>query len=174
MPLATWIASGNYSNDNADSDWPNTLYITGLAASMAVNTLMTGMIAFRIFKVMGAMPSTSVERTLGSTGVNKFRNIMFIIIESGMALFAIQLVRLVLALIPASVFDEPPVITADNFVISINQTLNVIIIISTSFVLLITFTWIGNRTNDNFGAGPNEDVIRWRRILSGGYRKSSF
>ena len=78
------------------------------------------------------MPSTSVEQTLGSAGVNKFRNIMFIIIESGMALFAIQLVRLVLALIPASVFDEPPVIAADNFVISINQTLNVIIIISTS------------------------------------------
>ena len=38
----------------------------------------------------------SVERTLSSTGGTKLRHIIFIIIESGMALFAIQLVRLVL------------------------------------------------------------------------------
>ena len=44
--------------------------ITGLAASMAVNTLVTGLIVIKILKVFlevkGAM--TSVERTLGSTG----------------------------------------------------------------------------------------------------------
>ena len=65
---------------------------------MAVNALMTGMIVFRILKATGVEP-TSVERTLGSTEGNKFRHIIFIIIESGMALFAIQLVRIVLAVI---------------------------------------------------------------------------
>ena len=42
---------------------------------MAVNTLVTGMIVFRILKVTmtGVRPtSTSVERTLGSTGGNNF------------------------------------------------------------------------------------------------------
>ena len=58
---------------------------------MVVNALVTGMIVFRIHKVTGARPSTL-------PGGNKVRHIMFIIIESGMALFAIQLVRGVLLL----------------------------------------------------------------------------
>ena len=77
------------------------VFITGLAASMAVNALVTGMIVFRILKAMGVRP-TSVERTLGSTEGDKFRHIMFIIIESGMALFVIQLVRIVSAFISVS------------------------------------------------------------------------
>ena len=118
---------GNNSTVYAVHYWVNILIITGLAASMAVNTLMTGMIVFRILKVSGAITSTSIERTLGSTGGNKFHHIMFMVIESGMALFAIQLVRVVLFLISlseeqASFFD-----VADNFFISINQMLNVII-----------------------------------------------
>ena len=32
--------------------------------------------------------------------------------------------------------------------------------LSFSFLLLITFNWIGNRTNINFGAGSNEVVLR--------------
>ena len=109
---------------------------------MAVNTLVTGMIVFRILKVTRAMPSTSVERTLGSTGGNKYRHIMFIIIESGMALFAIQLVRIVLAFRIMSMFQEPLVLAANEIVIVINQMLNVIIIRSVHsylFFLLITF-----------------------------------
>ena len=94
---------------------------------MAVNTLTTGMIAFRILKVTRAMPTTSVVRTLGTTEGNKFRHIMFIIIESGMALFAIQLVRVVLGFIPETVFQEPFVIAAEDIVVAINQMLNVII-----------------------------------------------
>ena len=103
------------------------MFSTGLAASMAVNTLVTGMIVFRILKAMGIKP-TSVERTLGSTGGNKFRNIIFIIIESSMALFAIQLVRVVLAFISVPVEQQPLVQAAYDIVIVINQMLNVIII----------------------------------------------
>ena len=123
--------------NDVPSYWTNTLFITGLAASMAVNTLVTGMIVLRIFK--GAMPSTSVERTLGSTEGNKFRHIMFIIIESGMALFAIQLVRVVLAVISVPVEQEFSFLAAEDIVVVINQMLNVIIISLTSVSFLLLF-----------------------------------
>ena len=138
MPPATWLAtafSGNDDNDNDASYWPNTVFITGLAASMAVNALMTGMIAFRILKATGVRP-TSVERTLGSTEGNKFRHIMFIIIESGMGLFAIQLVRIVLSFIPVPAEQLPLFQAAGDIVVAINQMLNVINIRS-SFLLLL-------------------------------------
>ena len=114
--------------------------ITGLAASMAVNALMTGMIVFRILKATGVKP-TLVERTLGSNDGNKFRHIMFIIIESGMALFAIQLVRIVLSFISVPVEQDPflQVTVAYDIVIVINQMLNVIIIRSSIQVLLLLF-----------------------------------
>ena len=90
-------------------------------------------------KVTGVKP-TSIERTLGSTEGNKFRHIMFIIIESGMALFAIQLVRFVLEFISLPVEQVHILIAAvaaDDFVKVINQMLNVIII--RSFFLLLLF-----------------------------------
>ena len=83
------------------SSWGNTLILTGLATSMAVNLLMTGLIAFRLFR-------DSV-----------FRYILCIIIGSGMALFAIQLVRIVLT-------STGPVVGMD-LVIGIHEMLNVII-----------------------------------------------
>ena len=134
MPPATWLAaafSGNVGNttSNGVSYWPTTVFITGLAASMAVNALVTGMIVFRILKVTGDIRPTSVERTLGLTKGNKFRHIMFVIIESGMALFAIQLVRVVVAFI-LSVPVEKPILgleAAYDIVVGINQMLNVII-----------------------------------------------
>ena len=139
MPPATWLAtafSGNVDNNNGASYWTKTVFITGLAASMAVNALTTGMIVFRILKATGVKP-TSVERTLGSTEGNKFRHIMFIIIESGMALFAIQLVRIVLSFITVPVEQLPFLDAAQDFVIAINQMLNVIII--RSFFLRLWF-----------------------------------
>ena len=138
MPPATWLAgafSGGVDSENGPSYWPITVFITGLAASMAVNTLMTGMIVFRILKATGVTP-TSVERTLGSTEGNKFRHIMFIIIESGMALFAIQLVRFLLEFISVPVEKLPFLEAANDMVIAINQMLNVTIIRS-SFILLL-------------------------------------
>ena len=82
-----------------------------------------------------------------------------------MALFAIQLVRVVLAFIsmPVVHWQEPFLGATIDIVIAINQMLNVIIInlfIYTLFFLLIILTWLGHRTNDNFGAGSNEVVLR--------------
>ena len=74
-----------------------------------------------------------------------------------MALYAIQLIRLVLSSLPVE--SAPNIL---NFVVVINQMINVItdLFISTCFVLLITFTWLRYRTNINLGAGLNEIVLR--------------
>src|SRR5882757_2535746 len=80
------------------TEWGNILALTSLTASMTVNALVTGLIVFRIFKVFREVRSvtTSDETSLGVTGGRKLRSVIFIIIESGMALFAIQLARLVI------------------------------------------------------------------------------
>ena len=98
---------------------------------MAVNTLVTGLIVFKILKVFLGVKPTSVERTLGSlssTGDTKLQHIIFIIIESGMMLFAIQLVRVVIAsLVTSQVLDQSTSIIASTLVIGIHEMLNVII-----------------------------------------------
>ena len=105
--------------------------LAALASSMAVNTLVTGLIVFKILKVFLEVKANSVEPTLGSLSSNagdtKLRHIIFIIIESGMALFAIQLVRVVLTSMPAVQTDESSVYSALQIVISIHEMVNVII-----------------------------------------------
>ena len=103
------------------------------AASMAVNVLATGLIVFKILKVFLDVKaaSTSVERSLGSTGGTKFRHILFVIIESGMLMFAVQFVRVVLFILPAAPLQ------GINIVTGISEMFNVIIrkcLISTFFV----------------------------------------
>ena len=106
--------------------------MTGLATSMAVNALMTGMMVFKILKVFLKLKPTSVERTLGSLGSTdsfKIQQIIFIIIESGMALFAIQLVRvlltsLVMQTVPTALTGP---VVGTELIIGIHEMLNVII-----------------------------------------------
>ena len=74
--------------------------LTGLAASMAANALVTGLIIFKILKVFLEVNPILVELTSDSTGGTKLRYVMFVIIESGMTLFAIQLIRLVIFILP--------------------------------------------------------------------------
>ena len=99
---------------------------------MAVNVLATGLIVFKILKVFLEVKaaSTSVERSLGSTGGTKFRHILFVIIESGMLMFAVQFVRVVLFILPAAPLQ------GINIVTGISEMFNVIIrkcLISTFF-----------------------------------------
>ena len=106
----------------------------------------------------------SVERSLGSTGDTRFRHIMFVIIESGMTLLVIQLVRIVFNALPLSVTRLTPVSMAIYYGIAVGEMFNVIIR-SVHFYffcqcLLKTFTWLGHHTNNNFGAGLNEIVLR--------------
>ena len=80
-----------------------------------------------------------------------------------MALFAIQLVRIVLSILtsrggPVQSYDA---IIRVYLVTGIGEMFCVIIrSVSASFVLLITFTWLGHHTNNNFVAGLNEIVLR--------------
>ena len=103
-----------------------------MATSMAVNSLATGLIVFRICKVFLEVKATSIERTLGSlssTGDNKLQHIIFVIIESGMVLFTVQLVRVVLSNLTAtSEMEASSFHIALNLVIGIHEMLNVIII----------------------------------------------
>ena len=112
----------------------NPVMITSFTVSMAVNAMVTGLIVFKILKVFLEVKPTSVERTLGSTKCSKLRHIAFIIIESGMALFAVQLIRVVLSCLPL----QPSTVPAFNFTIGINQMFNVIIR-SVSFLLLLFY-----------------------------------
>ena len=141
------------------------LNLTALVATMAVNTLMTGLIVFKILKAF-----LEVKHTLGSynsaAGRPNYRHIAFIIIESGMALFATHLARIVITILlemqsytAASSFNLE---YAFPFIVVFHQMLNVInsSIHFYSFVLLITFTWLGHRPNNNSGAGLNGIVLR--------------
>ena len=120
------------------------MIITCFTLSMVVNTLVTGLIVFKILKVF-----LEVKRApgLGPTGGTTLGPIIFIIIESGMALFAIQLVRLVYSCVQL----EFPFYLTFSIITGINQMFNVIItfIHFNVFVLLITFTWLGHRANNN-------------------------
>ena len=143
------------------------LNLTALAATMAVNTLVTGLIVFKIIQAL-----LGVKRTVGSFSSAaerpNYQHIAFIIIESGMALFAAHLARILITIL-SEVLQSYTLATAIfrlnlafTLIVSFHQVLNVIIssVHFYSFVLLITFTWLGHRTNNNFGAGRNGIVLR--------------
>jgi len=102
--LAIWIAAGTaplfiVQGQLYTTAWNATLALTGLTLSMTVNALVTGLIVFRIFKVFQEIKTgTADDRTLGATRGSTLRCVIFILIESGMALFLIQLTRLVVTL----------------------------------------------------------------------------
>ena len=94
-----------------------------------MNTLVTGLIVFKILKVF-----LEVKQPLGSynsaAGRPNLQHIVFIIIESGMALFATHLLRIVIS----SLFIANPGLTPSSgivlvihLVIAFHQMLNVII-----------------------------------------------
>ena len=104
------------------ADWGGIVAETSLVASMAVNALMTGLIVFKILKVASQINPAWVELTLDSIGGSKFRHVIFVIIESGMALFAIQLIRVIFTLLPLA-----PGVDIMDYLITINEMFNVII-----------------------------------------------
>ena len=94
--------------------------MNGLAVSMTVNALVTGLIVFRVFKVFQEVKGISNEQILGATGRSTLRPIIFILIESGMALFSIQLARLV-----AGSLTTDGAIKSYNLIVGIHEMLNV-------------------------------------------------
>jgi len=132
--IATWLATNGSITWKLgqffEVPWGFMMTLTALAASMAVNTLVTGLIVFKILMVFLEVKATSVERTLGSLALSlnaggpKLRHIIFIIIESGMALFAIQLIRVVLISFWVVQKSVSAANSALNLVIGIHEMLN--------------------------------------------------
>ncbi|KAF8815185.1 hypothetical protein BYT27DRAFT_7334049 [Phlegmacium glaucopus] len=95
--LVIWIVSSSFrsilSGQVVVPDWTHGLTLAALAVSMTVNALVTFLIVFKIFRVYCEIGSTSDDQSLGATAGSKFRAVIFIIIESGMILFSIQLAR---------------------------------------------------------------------------------
>ena len=118
----------------------NTLTIASLAMSMVVNALVMFLIVFRIFKVFREVKTTTTTaKSLGISGGRKLWSIMFVIIESGMALFSIQLVRIVVstALESSAGFD------AFGLIVGIHEMLNVIITsVIVTFFLILLIKWV--------------------------------
>jgi hypothetical protein len=105
---------------------------------MAVNALVTGLIVFKILKVFLEIKdvTTSVERSSDTTGGTKLRHVIFIIIESGMALLAVQLARSVIYILNLS--SDSGVIAYEMFTV-ISEMFNVIIIYKICSFLLLLF-----------------------------------
>ena len=112
--------------------WDTILALTGVALSMTMNALVTGLIVFRIFKVFQEVKTcTADNQFLGVTSGSTLRRIMFILVESGAALFSIQLARLVVTVN----FGTDTYRDAYYLIASIHEILTVIIrsVITTLF-----------------------------------------
>ena len=114
--------------------WGNTVSLTSLILSIFVNALVSGLIVFRILMVFlevnrTQLDRTSVERTLASTGDTALRHVIFVIIESGMALLVVQLVRTIIGNwnVQPGTAEFDVIGNAFDIVSGINEMFNVII-----------------------------------------------
>ena len=146
------------------------MFLTSLILSLVVNALATGLIVFKIFIVYQKVKPTSKEKNLGATGGRNLLSIMFIIIESGMALFSMQLVRLVLYLMSS----ESAIMQGYAITLGIDQMVHVIITIR--LLKLSYFTdsnigpfVVGHNPYHHPGTGLNGIIFPRRRIHGRSY-----
>ena len=107
--------------------WNPIMTVIGLAVSMIVNALVTGLLVFRILKVFREVKATSDERVLGAVNGSALRRVIFILIESGMVLFSVQLVRLLTVCLTlwATRINNDGVYGVYNLLYGIHKMLNV-------------------------------------------------
>ena len=102
-PAPLFVLNGRFET----TAWGTILFVAAVTLSMTVNALVTGLIVFRILKVFRAVKDTIVDSDQSSiTGGSTFRRAIFILVESGLALFSVQLARLVVILLPLSDRDS--------------------------------------------------------------------
>lgn len=99
--------------------WAKTLITTSLAMSLTVNALVTGLIVLKIVKLFREV--TNITRSRST-----LQRVIGVIIESGIALFAIQFARLVTTFKMMILMDQH-IYSAFILTIFIHQMLNVII-----------------------------------------------
>ena len=103
------------------TNWgPTKILATCLAISLTVNVLATGLIIFKILRVLLSL--------YNSPGTIRLRSIIFILVESSVTLFSIQLVRLVLTFLSTDI-----AIKLSQPIVGMHQML--IVIISSNFYL---------------------------------------
>ena len=128
LPIVIWMAAigANFIEQDLlhSKYWGYTLTLTSLTASMTVNALVTGLIVFKIFKVFREVKSvtTSEDKSFGITRRNKLHSVPFIIIESGMALFVMQLARVAIS---ATLLSTDAENDAFQFICRIHEMVNV-------------------------------------------------
>ena len=136
LPLGLWLAAADGAaflmadGSIGQALWGQITVSISVAFSMAVNALVTGLIVYRIFKVFQEVrqSSTSADKSLGIVRGRKSRSVIFVVIESGIALFAIQLLRVILTNISGfAPFYSIPIDVVLNHIIVIHQMFNVII-----------------------------------------------
>ena len=143
LPLVMWMASiggvNTVQNEVEEPLWASRLVLTSILASLTVNALVTGLIVFKILQAFQRVKSvtTSEEKSLGIAGGTKLRSLIFVIIESGMVLFAAQLARAVITSFE-SVSLTTALYYAFQFVLVIHEMVNVIISVIVTLCLLIT------------------------------------
>ena len=105
------------------------IFLTSMAVSCAVNAFMMGLTVIKLFKVyLEVKPLYSV--TFGATRRNKTQHIMFILIESGMALFCIQLALLVLYIVWAIKICQPIYCIYEMIIVITNSVIIYILLIT--------------------------------------------
>ncbi|KAF8797791.1 hypothetical protein BYT27DRAFT_7343968 [Phlegmacium glaucopus] len=118
--LVMWLVGANsqyiFSDKIAQPSWGGWLHAASIAMSMTVNALVTGLIIFKIFNVYREVKSVSDDQTSGATGGSNIRSVIFVLIESGMILFSIQLARLVVI-----IYND---VEAYGIIVFIHQMLN--------------------------------------------------
>ena len=132
--LVIWIAAGSGAPLSIVQD--QKFLLAGLMLPLTVNALVTGLIAFRIFKVFQEVKTRTADgKNLAHTGGSTLRRIMFILVESGMALFSIQFARLVGAIVLTSDAATDAATDAYSLITGIHVILTVVItsVIATLF-----------------------------------------
>ena len=157
LPLDVWILSGipMYSMGEmiycATGNNCSISATTGIALSITVNALVMGLIVFKTIKVFREVNPTSDERNLGVTHRSTLRSAIFVLIESGMILFSIQFLRLVIG-----IADPVPVPRAYSLFVAIQEMFNVIIRSDIStFHFTDNVAILGYNTYNHPGAGVN-------------------
>jgi len=122
--LGLWLASSASSVYDTSTgiivtpSWGNTVTKASLAMSLTVNALVTALIVLKIFRVYSEIKPLYIQ-TFGPSSGSKLRPVLFVIIESGMILFAIQLARLVVTIIWTDA-----AIYANQLILGIHEMLN--------------------------------------------------
>jgi len=94
--LTTWIVGSISSSSN----FYFVFIMTGLVMSMVVNAVVTMIIVFKILKVFWQVKTTAADdHILDITPGSILRRVIFILIESGTALFFIQVFRIVVTFV---------------------------------------------------------------------------